>query len=59
MHKKLESLKGEKFAVSENEMLQVTGGYASITSTWTETDTCLPSGGSVCDYTHTDSCIEL
>jgi hypothetical protein len=58
--KKLESLKSEKFAISENEMRQIKGGYGgSITASYTESDTCLPSGGSVCDYTHTDSCIDF
>jgi hypothetical protein len=60
--KKLENLANEKFAVSEKEMGQVRGGNvppATITASYTESDTCQPSGGSVCDYTHSDSCIDF
>lgn len=61
--KKLESLKSEKFKVSEMELDQIKGGYStgggSITSTYTESDTGCSGGGSVCDYRHSDSCIDF
>jgi hypothetical protein len=62
--KKLESLKNEKFTVSDSELSHIKGGYdanPSIMATYTEYDTAIPgsNGGYSCDSRHSDSCIDF
>lgn len=43
--KKLESLKNQKFAISEKEQTRIVGGLAGPTSTWQDYQTCNQSTG--------------
>lgn len=60
--KKLESLKHEKFKVSEDELLQIKGGYGgggmSMDTSVDQSTTHLSGGGTAADSKVTDICID-
>jgi hypothetical protein len=54
--KKLESLKNEKYVVSQDEMLQIKGGY-DVTPSYRTHQTVLGDGRATVDYEAYDVCI--
>lgn len=57
--KNLESLKSEKFLMSEDEKLHITGGCAGPSSSWREVDTTAPDCSVSCDSVLVDICWDL
>lgn len=57
--KKLENLENEKFKISEEELLQIKGGYGgSMYGSFEQYDTTAANGAVTCDSRQVDSCVD-